>query len=284
VWFRALLARGDFKAVASLSARMLRGGAAHVPAWTQALLFAERMGAGGADVDALLAGKASIPDEARSVLSVAAANRGGAATERMRRLEVSLGGGGTPFEVYYSLRRLTELGRASDVVGFLEGPEGAALLAYDREALKLDAYSILSWDAVERREVSALLDPGTIGPVVTLISAHLVRHPNAGTAQLVFRLIDAKPLGASAQNIGPHMALLCMAGANGLDERVRSEAGLLAGLVGGSKASWDKVREGLLAPAGAGNPAEYLPLLTELPLEVEYAVIERHHDAAAAAR
>jgi hypothetical protein len=167
------------------------------------------------------------------------------------------------------------------VVRFLEGPEGAALLPYDREALKLDAYSTLGWEAVERREVAALLDPGAVGPAITLISAHLVRHPSAGTAQLVFGVLDAKPLPASAQNVGPHMALLCMAGANGLDDRLKAQADLLARLVGGGPASWDKVRQALGGPAGARNPAEILPLLSELPLEVEYALISRFHDAAA---
>jgi hypothetical protein len=284
VWFRALLARGDFKTVASLSARMLREGAVHVPAWTQGLIFAERMGATPAEIDGLLSAKARIPDEARSVLSLAAAMRGGSATERMRRLEVSLGGGSTAFEVYYSLRQLSELGRAADVVKFLEGPEGAALLSYDREALKLDAYSILGWGAVERREISALLDQGGVGPVVTLVSAHLVRHPSAEAAQLTFRLLDARPLPATPANVGGHMALLCMAGANGMDQRMGSEARVLAGLVGGTAASWDKVRESLAGPARSRNPAEFLPLLSEMPLEVEYALISRHHDAAAQQR
>lgn len=80
------------------------------------------------------------------------------------------------------------------------------------------------------------------------------------------------------------MALLCMAGANGMDQRMGSEARVLAGLVGGTAASWDKVRESLAGPARSRNPAEFLPLLSEMPLEVEYALISRHHDAAAQQR
>jgi hypothetical protein len=63
-----------------------------------------------------------------------------------------------------------------------------------------------------------------------------------------------------------------------------SEARVLAGLVGGTAASWDKVRESLAGPARSRNPAEFLPLLSEMPLEVEYALISRHHDAAAQQR
>jgi len=275
-WFRALVARGDFRAEARLSARMLREGAAHVPAWTQGLLFAEKMGAGPAEIDGLLAAKVKIPEEARSVLSLAAAIRDAAPTERMGRLEVSLGGGSTPFEVYYSLRRLEESARAADVVRFLDGPEGAAVLPYDREVLRLDAYSIMGWDAVERREVSALLDQGSIGPVVILVSAHLIRYPSPETAGLVFSRLDARPLPATAGNAGAHMALLCMAGVNGMDARSRQEARILGGLVGGNLASWDRVRESL---GGPKNPAEFLPLLSELPLEVEYALLTRHRGA-----
>ena len=282
-WFRSLLARGDFKAVGRLSARMLREGAAHVPAWTQGLLFAERMGAGSAEADALLSGKERIPGEARSVLSLAAALRAGTAAERVERLRVSLGGGSTAFEVYASLRWLEEFGRAADVAAFVEGAEGAALGPYDREALKLDAYSALGWGAVERREISGLLEQGAPGSVATLVSGHLVRHPNPAAARLAFELLDAKPLAQGPENVGPHVALFCMAGVNGLGDRMKLESQVLVKLKAGEPAVWARARAFFEAPEKGANASQLLPLLGEIPLEVEYALVAHYRGAAAPA-
>lgn len=278
-WFRSLLARGDFKAVGRLSARMLREGSAHAPAWTEGVLFAERMGAGPSEVDGLLSGSSAIPAEARFVLSLAVALRSGTAEERRQRAEVALGGGGTPFEVFYALRRLIDLGSAADVAAFLQGNEGAAVEPYDREALKLDAYAQLRWESTERRELSALLVQGSAGPVVTLVSAHLVRHPDAASAQLVFRMLEARPLPATPANAGAHMALLCMAGVNGLAGAMRREAQVLARVIPGSSPAWARATAFFTAQAGRGAPSDVLPYLGELPLELEYALIEHYRPA-----
>lgn len=277
-WFRALLSRGDFVSMGRLSGRMLREGAVHAPAWTQGVLFAERMTGDPGEVDRLLAGPAQISGVTRSVLSLARDIRAGRPEERLRRVELSVGGAVDPFELYYSLGRLADMGRASDVVAFLEGPGRTALEPYDREALKLDAYAILDWRVLERKEIDFILDQGPSGPVVTLISAHLIRHPSAETAEFVFGKLDQRPL--PAENAGAHAALFCMAGVNGLDGRMKREAGLMGWGEGGKFAGWVRIRDFFGGSAQSRNPAVFLPALHQLPLDVVYALTARYHGGA----
>jgi len=261
---------------------MLREGAAHAPAWIEGILFAERMTGDPGEVDRLLTGPGKIPDVARSVLSLARDTRTGSAGERQRRVQLFAEGAANAFELYFSLGRLTELGRASDVVAVLDGAGGASLEPYDRESLKLDACSVLDWRVLERKEIGFILDQGTSAPVVTLIAAHLIRHPNAAAAAYAFGLLDLKPLPATAENAGAHIALICMAGVNGLDARMKQEAGLMGWSAGGQFAAWGHILEFFEGSVPARNPAVFLPALHQLPLEVVYA-LSAHYRASAEA-
>ncbi len=281
LWLRALLSRGDFASVGGLSARMIREGARHVPAWTQALLFAEMMSGDPAELDRVLAGPGGVPAEARSVLSLARSIRGSPAGERARVLALYMGGATTTFEVYYSLRGLAGAGRAADVVAFLEGKSGTALDPYDRELIKLEAYSALGWSVLVRREIEFLLDQGASVPAVTLLSGHLVEHPDAGNAGRVFELLDQKPMPATADNVGAHAALMCMAGVNGLGARMRQEADSLGRIVGGGFPSRGHIQDFFEDRSASKNPAAILPALPELPLEMLYA-LNAHYRAPAA--
>jgi hypothetical protein len=279
-WFRALLARGDLAAMSGLSAKMLREGADHGPAWAQGLLFAEDLTADTRTVDGLLLAPGKIPTEARSVLSLAQSIRTGSKADRSNLVEISLGNATTPFEIYFSLNQMTEIGRAADVVTFLQGPEGAALSAYDRSSLELDAYSSLGWHVLEAQEVGFLLDQGASPSIVTLLSAHLVRYPNADTAEYVFKRLDKKPMPDTAANSGAHIALLCMAGVNGLNRRMHEESEILGRIVGGDFAASGLLFEFFESTSPSKNPAIFLPALAQLPLEVVYALTARYHAAA----
>ncbi len=275
-WVRALIARGDFASVAGLSSRMLREGAKRVPAWTQALVFSERMTGDPAEIDRLLSGPARIPEEARSVFSLDRSIRTGSPEQRLRVVQLYMGGATSALELYFSLTRLIELGRPSDVATFVEGPAGAALNSYDREALKLDAYAGMGWHLLVRKEIAYLLEQGASAPVVTLIAAHLVRHPDAETAEYVFQLFDRRPVAATAEFSGPHLALLCAAGVNGLGARVKQEGECFGRIVGGSFPAWMRARDFFDGAAHGGNPALVMPALGQVPLELMYAVFEHY--------
>jgi hypothetical protein len=153
---------------------------------------------------------------------------------------------------------------------------------YDRESLKLDACSVMGWRVLERREIASILEQGPSVAAVTLVVAHLIRHPDAGTAESVFGQLEQRPLPASPDDPGAHVALLCMAGVNGLGARVRQEAGLLGWVEGGKFAGWSRVTELFGGAARPRDPAAFLPALHQLPLEVVYA-LTAHYRAAAEA-
>lgn len=276
-WYRALLSRGDFASGGRLSGRMLREKAPHAPAWIEGVLFAERMTGDPAEIDRLLAGPAPIPDQARAVFAVAKEIRARPPEDRARRVELSIGGATHPFELYQLLGWMTEFGRPSAVVSFLEGPGAAPLQAYDRESLKLDAYSALGWQVLERKETGALLEPATTAPVAILLAAHLIRYPDAAGAEYVFSQLDARALPATPATSGAHQALACMAGVNGLDKRLRQEAALLGWTASEKSAAWEKVQEFFGGAVQSRTPAYFLPLLHQLPLEVVYSLDAHYH-------
>jgi tetratricopeptide (TPR) repeat protein len=279
-WFRALLLRGDMPSVAGLSAKMLRERSAEVPAWTHGLVFAEGLTGDPSEVDRVLAGTTPISDEARSVLAVAKSLRTGSAGDRAKMAELYLGGATTAFERQYSLSRLVALGGARTALAFLDAHGNDALGIYDREALKLDAYSALGWDALTRSEIDTLFQQGVSPALVTLVSSHLVRHPDAGAAARVFELLDSSPLRDSPDGLSAHTVLLCMAGVNGLDARMKEQAEAVGALTGGKFPAWQRVRDFFENPAPTKNPSVFLPMLPQLPTEFVYALIGHYREAA----
>jgi hypothetical protein len=280
-WLRALLSRGDFRGAGALSAGMLRSGAVHVAAWTQGVLFCERMDGDVGEADRLLSGDARLPSEARSALALSRAVRRGSDAERASVAALSLGSDNTAFEVYTALTFLIRFGRAGDAVGYLDGPSGGSLLVnYDRESLRLDAYAAAGWGILERKEIANLMDQGTSDSAATLVAAHLIRHPDAESAARFFAMLDRRPLPPTAANAGAHMALLCMAGVNGLPGRMDQEADALRQGAGGRFAALARVRD-FFGGAGARNPASFLPLLPQMPLEAVYALISLYAAPAA---
>ena len=274
-WIRALIERGDFPLAADVAGRMLLGHAARAPAWTQAMLFAERMTGDPGPVDRLLASKEALPAGVRSVLSLARSLRTGNPMERERLVKIHLAGTPTPFEAYYALNRLMELGRASEVSTYVEGGQGS-LDPYDREALKLDAYASLGWGLLVRREIGSLLERGPSVGAVSLVSAHLVRHPDPESAEFLFQQLDLHPAPAAAEYSGPRLALLCVAGVNGLGQRMRQQGEAEAKIVGGSFPAWLRVRDFFEGATRGGNPASIMPALGMLPLDTMYAVYEHY--------
>lgn len=275
-WVRALVSRGDFASVAGLSSRMLREGAKRVPAWTQALVFAERMTGDEGEIDRIVSGPARIPDEARSVLSLTRSIRTGSPEQRLGIVRLYMGGATSAFEIYFSLSRMLELGRASEVAAFVEGPAGASIDSYDREALKLDCYAEMGWQLLVRKEIAFLLDQGVSPPALTLIATHLVRHPDAETAEYTFSLLDQHPVPMAPEFSGPRLALLCVAGVNGLSARMKQEGEGFGRLAGGNFTAWVRVRDFFDGASHGGNPALIMPALGQLPLELMYAVFDHY--------
>ncbi len=141
----------------------------------------------------------------------------------------------------------------------------SALDPYDREALKLDAYSLLGWHDLEATEIALILGHGVSAASVSLIAAHLIRYPDGASAARLFDILESRPLGATAENCGSHVALLCAAGVNGLDARMKQEADVVGGVVGGAYPAWDHVRAFFESRAPEKNPSDILPALGQLP-------------------
>lgn len=274
LWVRALMERGDFPGVSSLAERMLTGGTRRGAPWAQAILFAERMTGDPSGLDRLIASKRAFPDGVASAFSLAVSLRGLDAGRQAGLVRLHLSTATTPFDVYYSLLRLNDLGWASEVAGFAEGASGGVLDPYDREAIKLDAYAALGWDVLLRREIASLVERGPGSIVASLVAAHLVRHPNPATAEYAFQQFDLHPLPAAPESSGPRLALLCAAGVNGSGARMRQQAEAEGRIVGGSFPAWLRVRDFFEGPERGANPSAFLPAVGSLPIDTLYAVYD----------
>ncbi len=276
LWIRALIERGDFPGAAGLAAHMLLSQPGHASAWAQALLFSERMTGDAAPVDQVLAQGRALSPGIRNVLSLAQAIRKGDAPTCAASIRQSLAKASSPLEVYYGLSRLIDFGRASEVAAFTEGASGAVLGAYDREALKMDAYASLGWGSLVRREIAALLEHGASAPVIELVAAHLVRHPDPETAEYLFQQLDLHPLAALPEYSSPRLSLLCAAGVNRLSLRMRQQGEAEGKIVGGSFLPWMRGRDFFEANPRASNPSAILPAIGSVSLETLYAVFEHY--------
>jgi hypothetical protein len=165
------------------------------PAWTQGLLFAERMDGDPAAVDRLLAPPGRVPDEARSVLSLVRAVREGSAADRARIL--------VTLPRAARRRRSRPITRSGgwprrDVARpwwrSWRGLPGSGLSPYDRESLKLDAYASLGLGrSGAQGDRFPAHGQGRHGPGhATILSGHLVRYPDAESAGRVFDLLGAE--------------------------------------------------------------------------------------------
>ena len=75
---------------------------------------------------------------------------------------------------------------------------------------------------------------------------------------------------------GAHTALMCMAGVNGLDGRMRQEADIVGKMVGGEFPSRGRVLDFFEDKSPGKNPSAMLPALPGLPLEAVYALIAHY--------
>jgi hypothetical protein len=183
----------------------------------------------------------------------------------------------SPAELYFCLRKLVDRGQAAAVNRFLQSG-GSLLSPYDREALHLDAVASLGWREIEQRDLVDVVAQGGV-PGAALAASHLIRYPGPALAEAVFAQLSRTPLPTGPESLGAHMALMCMAGVNGLTARLNAEADIVAKASGGSFVAPARLRD-YLAGGGKANPSYFLPTLGQVPLETIYALYTRAGTAA----
>lgn len=276
VWFRALLARGDFAGVEALAAERIVAAPAQAGAWINAFLFANRRTA-NAPARTRLAAQTAAPETARFLLALAAdldaATTPQHARERLLRAAATAPDGLAFFNV---ARRLISGGFAQDALEWIERRPGL-VGPRDVLSLRLDALAAMGWATTLQSEVENLL----LGPphptIVELLSAHLIRYPDARVRERLFAQLERTPLPAEAGSYSAYLSLFCAAGAGRDQARLHWTAARIKETLRDNFRSLDAVGSALLDGNRTRRIENFLPALQPLPLEVSYALFE-HYD------
>ena len=272
-WFAALLAHGDFAAIESLSGEQLGVDPAHATAWLNAFLFANRR-TGHLAILEETAANALLPLSFRQICGWEIALRAGGREEARQLLAQPLPNAeATPYLVYYRTERLLDAGFPGEALSELNRYRDR-MTARDQTSLALDIYQALGWQAFLCDQVDRLLADSPGAPLVELLSAHLIRHPDRVLLAKVCVAVDRRPLPADGQENAAYLSLFCAAGAAGdwgqmdrIAARLQPTAGPRYPALSGMEMYFRTYYR--------SNPLEqYLAILPALPIEVDYALFD----------
>lgn len=284
-WFRALLARGNMERVTELALEQLRAGSPGAAVWIRALVFARRrLPPPG---EKAVREESTRPEFApwRPVLRVEDLLRTGRHAEARALLTADWPETPDEFEAFYQSSVLTELNDSFAALDALARKPGVT----DGEVLLMARLAALASAGKERllsqevdRALSSRLSPATL-PVIKVLTAHLIRHPDREIFQRVLAKVEGERVPFTDQTAGIWFGLFCAAGAVGdefslgrLTGSIRQATGQPFLVLGATEAFF----------RGDSNERSILPFLPTLliPLEVTYALLERYLNTAPGAR
>ncbi len=273
-WFRALLARGDFDAVAVLARDEVLAAGPHASVWMRALVFATRQTHRDAMLRALRDSPAPAAQAWRPLVDAELRFLAGRAAEGRPLVEHGDWTAVPPYGLFYRVSQLTELG---DVFAALD------LLQRNRTQLDDEARVTLELAAYARQDarrplqqiVDQLLAAKLNLPVIKILSAQLISYPDADVLGQVCKRFRSEPIPFTTESAGAYFALLCAAGANGDWTRFGELRTAIAEHAPSSEALLASVEAFFRGRSSASRITSLLPALP-LPLEVDYALISRY--------
>lgn len=276
-WFRALLARGNLERVADLALAELRAGSPGAPVWIRALIFARRRLPPLGETAAREESARTEMAPWRPVLVVENLLRTGRQAEARALLATDWPETPDEFEAFYQSSVLTELNDGFAALDALARKpavtDGEVLLTARLAALASAQKERLLSQEVERA-LAPRLTPATL-PVIKVLTANLIRHPDRDIFQRVLAKVERERVPFTDQTAAIWFSLFCAAGAVGdeaalgrLTGSIREATGQPFLVLGATEAFF----------RGDSNERSILPFLPALllPLEVTYALLERY--------
>lgn len=280
-WYRALLARGDFPRAAALAEKQTLLDLAHAQAWMRSLLFTTRQTGDTAPLRALLANPAPAAVVWRQLLETELLFRASRPREARAALDRPWSAQSPSFTVYYQVNALITLGDTFAALDLLARQPPGRLDDEASVTLRLDAYAAGGNRNLIQREVDRLLNQLSL-PRIKIICAHLIRHPDAALFAQVFNRLDQTALPLNNETAGIWFSVLCTAGAVGDHVRLHAIATRLKAASGSSFVALDALETFYRDKSADKRITAFLPVLP-LPLEVNYALIERYPGSTRAA-
>ncbi|OHE89585.1 MAG: hypothetical protein A3G75_07005 [Verrucomicrobia bacterium RIFCSPLOWO2_12_FULL_64_8] len=281
-WFKALIGHGDFPRIAKLAAERLAADEAQRPAWTNALLIATRLSGDNQPLlDLVNAKTGTLPPDYLNIIKTELEVRKGATAEIVLTLAKPLPDSAAPFACYYQIQRLTSLGQAEAALTILDGYLRASRVgAVEAFQLRLEILATLGRTDLLRER----LEGGRVSSrEVELISAHLVRHPDAVVLAALWSSLGRSELPADTRSYGAYLSLFAACGAAGDWDKLQVAANKLKELTASRFDALGLVETFFRRGAGGARIENILPAMPGLPLETTYALCDRYYRAAAPA-
>jgi hypothetical protein len=275
-WFRALLARGDFGQASTIARNEILGDVAHAQVWIRSLLFTTQQSGDDKPLRELLANQTSAAAVWRPLIETELLLRSGRTREARAALEQPLSFKAPAFAVFHQVSSLIALGDTFTALDRLAAQTGRI----DDEAvvtLNLEAYAASNKTALLQREFDRVLIQLSL-PRVKILCAHLIRHPNLALFNQLATRIERSALPFTTDTAGIWFSMLCTAGAVGDQARLHAYVLHLKKASTTPFVALNSVESFFLGETAERRITSFLPILP-LPLEVNYALIERYPGA-----
>lgn len=273
VWFRALLARGDFPAIEALARARIVDDPANAAVWMRALIFASRQTGSEASLRQLLESAHAAIRPWHPLLEtelLLRAHRVDEARSRLRQPWLE----SPPFAFFYQISERIALGDGIAAVDLLEAHR-ARLDDNARAALLLRAYATLGASQSVERLATRLLDPPVSLASANLVAAHLIRQPNPAVFERLFFEFGRSKIPLTDDSLETYLALYCAAGVVGDWDRMHTIAGAIRTPGRGNTLTLGAVEAFFRGQTTRTRISGLLPALP-MPLEVHYALLERY--------
>ena len=273
-WFRALLARGDFKRAAGIARTETLGDLAHAQAWMRSLLFTTRQAKDEATLRELLANPAPAAVVWRQVLETELLLRAGRTAEARAALASRWPAKAPAFAIYYQADALVSLGDTFAAIDVLSSQPPGRIDDEAAVTLRLEAYAVGHDPVNLRREFARVLTG--LNPVrVKILCAYLIRHPDPELFAQLSAYVERSTPPFNTQTSATWFTLLCTAGAVGDIPRLQAYARQLKQATATPFVALDVVVSFFRGETVEKRITTFLPILP-LPLEINYALIERY--------
>lgn len=271
-WFRALLARGDFGNVAELARGQLADDPGSASVWMRTLLFVTRQSHNDAPLRQILAPNAPAGVGIwRQLVQAELLLRAGRKADYRNALHQSWSDG-PAYGLYYQIGALIEQDDALAAADLLQS-YGGRLDTTASTQLLLEAYVTLDATRARDQLVGALLSPPLSPPVINLLTAHLIRHPDQSILDRLFEKFARDRAPATDSSLESLLALDCAAGVARDWNKMHFVADLLR--ANGNALTLGAAESFFRGDTTQTRIAALLPALP-LPLEVNYALLERY--------
>jgi hypothetical protein len=276
-WFRALLARGSFERVATLARDELLAGSPHPAVWIRALIFSIRRLPTDKLLRELRADRAPALRPWQPVFEVESLRHQGQVRQARARLDSPWPDTPADFSLYYRVSVLSEMRDPFAALDLL-GRQPNLLDAEAAFTLRIDALANggmkRSLQQEIERSLATPLTPATL-PIVKVICAHLIRHPDREIFEGLAQKISREKVPLQTDSAGIWFSLFCTAGVVGDRGRLQELTARLRNASEKPFLALATVEAFFRGETAERRISTFLPLLP-LPLEVTYALLERY--------